>query len=356
MKKHFYWLDLIRFIAAFVVVISHCSMTFFTNYEELDNAYHTTSGAIIYLMLRSGAEAVTIFFVLSGFLVGGIAIQRIRDGSFDLKSYMIDRSVRILLPLISALILTYFVNELISESYTMIDYVGNLFSLQNIFVSPVNGVLWSLSYEVWFYIVMAGVALVLTNINSGNKTIIVFGFLIILVCFMVFTKLSATALFLWLIGALAFLIIPARPHSKVILFSGILLLISWFYIKQTYRGELISGLPTPSRAIIELMFAASFAVLMINIINIIPSKRIGIRVNKIGTKLATFSYTLYLIHYPILSLLKHLGIPVSNRQDWQSIMLVLGISLFCLIPAYLIYCIAEKHSSVVKSYFKRKML
>lgn len=127
MKKHFYWLDLIRFIAAFVVVISHCSMTFFTNYEELDNAYHTTSGAIIYLMLRSGAEAVTIFFVLSGFLVGGIAIQRIRDGSFDLKSYMIDRSVRILLPLIPALILTYFVNELISESYTMIDYVGNLF-------------------------------------------------------------------------------------------------------------------------------------------------------------------------------------------------------------------------------------
>lgn len=147
-QTHYYWLDLIRFISAFVVVISHTSIVFSTNYEGLAPEYHTTRNAILYMMLRSGTEAVYIFFILSGFLVGGKAIKRIQNKTFDVLSYTIDRSVRILLPLVPALLITYIANSIIGEYYSIWDYIGNLFSLQNIFVPPVNGVLWSLSYEV----------------------------------------------------------------------------------------------------------------------------------------------------------------------------------------------------------------
>ena len=161
--QYYYWLDSIRFLAAFIVVISHTAHVFQTNFEGLADNYNGPLSAIMYLILRSGAEAVLIFFVLSGFLVGGRSAEKIRNGHFNTRSYIIDRSVRILLPLIPALLLSYIVNYLIGENYTWYDYLGNLLSLQNIFVPPVNGVLWSLSCEVWYYVFMLGVALLIVN-------------------------------------------------------------------------------------------------------------------------------------------------------------------------------------------------
>ena len=70
---------------------------------------------------------------MSGFLVGGKAIERLQQGVFDIKGYAIDRTVRIMLPLISALLL--FIPVAIIQGFC-IDWkawLGNLFSLQGIF-------------------------------------------------------------------------------------------------------------------------------------------------------------------------------------------------------------------------------
>ena len=58
-----------------------------------------------YSLTRLGNEAVLIFFVMSGFLVGGKRDRGCNKVSFDIKGYAIDRTVRIMLPLISALLL-----------------------------------------------------------------------------------------------------------------------------------------------------------------------------------------------------------------------------------------------------------
>lgn len=191
---NYYWLDTIRFISAFVVVISHTSIVFGTNYEGLAQEYQTTMGAMQYVLLRSGAEAVMVFFVLSGFLVGGRTVDKLIEGTFDSKKYVIDRAVRILLPLISALILSYITNTLLDINYSWYDYIGNLFSLQDILVEPVNDVLWSLSREVWYFIFMFGISALCVNKYTWVGGIVVF------FSMLVFLKLGIVGLFAWSLG------------------------------------------------------------------------------------------------------------------------------------------------------------
>lgn len=97
-KQHFYWLDALRFIAAFMVLLSHSRNTFFPAYGDLPVEQHNVLTMAFTMICRMGHEAVIIFFVLSGFLVGGRGFERIKDGTMKVKSYAIDRFSRIYPP------------------------------------------------------------------------------------------------------------------------------------------------------------------------------------------------------------------------------------------------------------------
>ena len=97
-NKHFYWLDALRFIAAFTVLFSHSRNDFFLMYGDLPANQQGILTFIFYTLGRLGHEAVITFFVLSGFLVGGRGIERIIQGKFYIKSYAIDRFCRIYPP------------------------------------------------------------------------------------------------------------------------------------------------------------------------------------------------------------------------------------------------------------------
>lgn len=98
MKKHYYWLDSLRFLTAFTVLLVHARASSFVEYGALveKNIYIAVGFAIS----RLGNEAVLVFFVLSGFFVGGKVIEKTLKGDFSLSQYAVDRSVRIFLPLI----------------------------------------------------------------------------------------------------------------------------------------------------------------------------------------------------------------------------------------------------------------
>jgi len=101
---HLYWLDLIRFLAAFAVMACHFRGAFFVEYTLLPVSQQNPVVFVFYAITRLGFEAVLIFFVLSGLLVGGRTIQRLSSGNFKIRAYVIDRAVRIMLPLISSLL------------------------------------------------------------------------------------------------------------------------------------------------------------------------------------------------------------------------------------------------------------
>src|ERR1700733_2312871 len=99
-------LDLLRGIAALAVFLGHARTASFVEFGALPSPQHTAIAKIFFGLTRTGHEAVLVFFVLSGYLVGGQVIKQVRQRRFLIKSYALERTTRIFLPLIPACLLT----------------------------------------------------------------------------------------------------------------------------------------------------------------------------------------------------------------------------------------------------------
>ena len=131
-------------------------------------------GVNIGLLFRFGPEAVIVFFVLSGFVIK-YTFERSADKSF--KYYFIRRFIRLYIPLFFIFLLGYGIKCYSEGAWANPDWktlLGNIFMLQDVISQKPNvisaaymgnGVLWSLSYEWWFYMLF----FVLATYISSNK-------------------------------------------------------------------------------------------------------------------------------------------------------------------------------------------
>jgi peptidoglycan/LPS O-acetylase OafA/YrhL len=142
-EDRIFGLDLVRFIAIMMVVLGHGCIVL---PDEVAN-----------VIKRCMLDGVSIFFVLSGFLIGGILIRQLEKGKDswgDLMHFWKRRWMRTL-P-------AYFFVLTIVMGYTMIVTPNLLpdrwwefyFFVQNLFHPRPNffGEAWSLSVEEWFYL------------------------------------------------------------------------------------------------------------------------------------------------------------------------------------------------------------
>lgn len=153
------YLDAIRFLAAFLVFLDHFSLK-------------RISGGLLWQMRPFGDEAVTVFFVLSGFVIAYATAGREKTAA----EYCISRMSRIYSVVIPVLALTVLLDELGSflrpEIYTAANtFVRDLsfirFATALTFTNELwwlsirqgtNVAYWSLGYEIPYY-VMFGLAL-----------------------------------------------------------------------------------------------------------------------------------------------------------------------------------------------------
>lgn len=158
-------LDTLRWVAALLVLLEHGRTATFLAYGDLPQAQQTLVAKGFYLLTRLGGEAVMLFFVLSGFLVGGQVIRRVREGRFSVKSYAIDRVARILPPLVPAVLLAAAVGAIwFTDGPGIWDIVATLGGFNGVLVSlNYNPPLWSLTYEIWFYIFAGAAAAIITG-------------------------------------------------------------------------------------------------------------------------------------------------------------------------------------------------
>lgn len=111
-------------------------------------------------IFRFGPEAVIVFFVLSGFVIK-YTFERSNNKTFGY--YFIRRFIRLYIPLLFIFILGYILKCYSEGALANPEWgtlLGNLFMLQDVISQKPNvisatymgnGVLWSLSYEWWFY-------------------------------------------------------------------------------------------------------------------------------------------------------------------------------------------------------------
>jgi peptidoglycan/LPS O-acetylase OafA/YrhL len=322
----------------------------FAEFGELPIDQRSSLVVVFFILTRFYHEAVIVFFVLSGFLVGGRAIERIASGSFRHLDYMIDRFSRIMVPLVPALILTAAVGLIIGHAFNLLDFIGNLFSLQEIFVPPFggNGPLWSLSYEVWFYVLVwaCGVAIL-------NRRLYLISFAVLIMVCGIFTKLSSVYLYCWLIGAFAYVCRPGRGFSLGYFIAGVVMALYGCIGTQIGGSYTMPSIQyyrifLPSMDVSRLLLSSGTALLFQQLIMITPKRRLAVKLDSVGTTLAAFSYTLYLTHDPLIRLIEHFTNGRAPRINLRSITIYMFSLATCLVVARIMYWLFEKRTPEVR--------
>ncbi|WP_347555703.1 acyltransferase [Robbsia sp. KACC 23696] len=303
-------IDAMRGAAALIVALGHARSLFFASVTGVSDAGQLTIGD----------EAVMVFFVLSGYLVGGSVIRDMGRHRWSWSNYLLKRLVRLWIVLIPAVFLgiaidaigfhflaangsiysapagqTY-VQTILSDQIKSIPIIiGNLFFLQTIVVPTVgtNSALWSLSNEFWYYLLFPmGMLAVRYERRLARRLAYAFG----IVCIVGLIGAHAAFLFLpWLLGAgLAVVprLIPAERANKVVSIAAVVFCVCFLEIKKLhlplYVGE------------------AAVALLVGALLYAIICQRTPQRPSLYGWVArwsSNLSYSLYLTHLPFLILI-----------------------------------------------------
>ncbi|MEH7299374.1 acyltransferase family protein [Neobacillus drentensis] len=172
--KRVFGLDIVRSLAIILVLCAH----------SLDHfIIPNSTGGIGWLASQVtypiGFFGVEMFFVLSGFLIGGIIIRDVVEkGTFNsLFNFFLRRWFRTL-PLYYLVVLFLILFPTLEEfSWTNLFFIQN-FDSRDLLFNPIS---WSLSVEEWFYLTIPLIMLVLLNFNNKKNKETIFFF----VCFFV---------------------------------------------------------------------------------------------------------------------------------------------------------------------------
>jgi peptidoglycan/LPS O-acetylase OafA/YrhL len=357
-------LDLIRGVSALAVLLYHVRGLFFVDYPFLASRSLLSIG--LYAVTGFGHQAVMIFFVLSGYFIGTSVMESVAKVQWSWRAYLVSRITRLQLVLFPALVLgaiwdrigmripqaaalyygglyKFYVPSVALRS-TVPVFFGNFFFLQSI-VSPVfgsNGPLWSLSYEFWYYILFP--ALILATATSvGTRTRILYAGLTLFLLRFIGLQLSFYFL-IWLVGALVGrLPRPARFKSAFPILPWVAGLIFVGALAWSRTDRLSSGL------LADYIVAFCFALWLYTLL--LGSREDASPAYVYGAKkLAGFSYTLYLTHFPALLLLRGLLNPRGNWQpDPWHLAYAFGIGMLILSYAYWVAEFTEARTARVRS-------
>lgn len=355
--EHLYWLDWLRFIAAFLVVAIHARGANWVEWSRLVEASQTKPVAIFFALTRAGTECVLVFFVLSGFLVGGKLIERVAGGTFDLRSYTIDRISRIWVPLVPALIWSGLVAYWVGKTVSWRIFGGNLLGLQVVLFPSFgeNIPLWSLAYEIWFYILAGAAALWIMAASRGR----IWAGFALAVAFAVFTRLGVEFLFAWLMGAMTYWL--CKHPRKLALASIGCGLICFGFINSQLRTATVSVDTSswlrfmPTAEVATIILGLGMALVLPFLIQLKPQSELGRRVDRLGGRLAAFSYTLYLTHYPALYVWEHYLPERHAVIDFGSCGLYGLRIVSCVLLAWLLYLPFEKQTERVRRFMKKTL-
>ena len=293
--KNLQLIQALRGIASLFVVLLHCSGNFI---ETLQQSFFWNS-------FLFGGAGVDIFFVLSGFIITYTNIKFIgRSSSFI--SFTRRRAVRIY-PTYWIIISAFLFLQLLLPSFYKTHFhfdMGNILSTYLLFPGHVmiNGVSWTLSYEIFFYLLFA-ISFFIRNKKLSLYLAILYAALLIVLHITGFNSENENS---WInlitfpmnvefiMGVIAAILIPKlslKWAAPLVICGGMIFLISavfynlgYYLVGNTFNRVILFGIP-------------SFLVIM----GIVKYELTHtIKLNKVFLLLGEASYSLYLIHLPLL--------------------------------------------------------
>jgi len=306
--------DAIRGIAALAVSASHLRAFLFVDFTRIPEP--TAADRIFYFATGLGHQAVMVFFVMSGWLVGGSVSNQLKSNQFQWGDYAVARLARLWTVLLPALLWTALLDYLgISLSsafgydgsqlavihsgpggdspmaFNVPTFLGNLFFLQTTFfpVFGSNGPLWSLASEFWYYFLFPAFLISWRHRQLLTNNALPAAALIVLI---LLPNAIQIGFAIWLIGWIGYEIstkISTAQNVLVITASAIALAYALLQSKMRASPEwdfVIAAFTTCA------LYGFSFT----------PNTRFqnGIFAS-VAKGVANISYSLYLFHFPLLA-------------------------------------------------------
>lgn len=348
--KHSYHLDSLRGLLSLVVVMQHSATAFIYSIEGTSSAINTYLGLLAHY-------SVIFFFVLSGYVITLSITENIkRNDQFKLTEYFISRTTRILPPLIGALILSY-VFSLTLSYFNASHVTGNfehfirklfqpdlLAQFKAIFtltmsgeltggVYNVNGALWSLVFELQFYVIAGLLSVVLFNRNMVQRIVCC----ALLVIYASQINLKPILNIQWIsficfaFGSLAYMFRICVSKSKIALPITCLALVLSILV-QTGMNDVIHQLrvsisKTGGWAVYMAFMGGVFAILITHL------DKFG-KFISIFHKISNYSYSLYITHFPLIVFIWFIMVNNHTHLLNHFYILTLLAILICLLFAW----------------------
>jgi peptidoglycan/LPS O-acetylase OafA/YrhL len=363
-------LDALRGLAAFSVMVSHWQGISYISSSNLANSNRFF--AVVYFFLSIGHEWVIVFFVMSGYLVGGSVMRSIDNSRWSWRSYLFTRMTRLYVVLLPALLIGGALDWAGSHmaggdavyssptgehalirngvyTLTVPILAANAVFLQTMTLPGMgdraieafgsNGPLWSLSNEFWYYILFPVGLLALTNTGSSRKRAAFIASFILLSWWM---GLRMVVMGIpWLLGALIHYLphFPARgARARGLASIGALtLLFGGLALGKAWNSSIASDL------CVGILVAVVIWILVHSATAALPSGYVWL-----ARGASQSSYTLYLAHGPILVFMQAYLSPLTGAPQWQKLLAGLGVLAIMILYAQLLYQLFEKHTDLVR--------
>lgn len=304
-------LDGIRAVAVLLVLFYHVDFAFF----------------------KAGFIGVDVFFTISGFLISGIVLREAQTKGFSFKRFYIRRATRLLPAYLFMLVVTMLASIYILAPLALYDFlksalasslfISNFYFLLNhsgYFSTSVNELpllhTWSLSVEEQFYLTMPFMLILWLKVKNEYLRWAILGFSLLVFVFI-------SGLLTNFNQGLSYFLVPSRIHE--FLFGTVLAvlinnfgnkiipkaIVSNMLVVASLFGIIFISITLSSKGSFPGYTASVVCLLTALIIygglneDCISHKLLG---NRVFVWIGLLSYSVYLWHWPIVSLLKYMEV------------------------------------------------
>jgi peptidoglycan/LPS O-acetylase OafA/YrhL len=348
------FLDLLRAIAANLVLFGHAN-----------DIFGIKSG------IPAGLIGVSVFFLLSGFLITQSSLSRIRYRGPHFTNYLVDRFARIFSVYVPVLLIIAALNGMFDlgrwgqdgTSTGPVALLGNLLLLQDyplfqalrhlaggaLYIRPYNTAepFWTISIEFWIYVVFGvGFFGFLGREKLGRVVVLMLTAVALPVVIWNAAAGGGNGLSLvWMVGATAAYVWCTLWHSSN---------------SKLRIGSVVFAVATVCLLGRGMKFGWNFqdlgmvlceAMVLLGGLSIVEGAPAFPRWVRVAcTFLASYSYSLYLVHNTVLVMFYQIFAP---ETDIKSALLAL---LVAHVVAYAIYLLFERHYRGVGRWLKQRMM
>lgn len=366
-----YWHSIVisglRGLAAFIVAAAHLRAEMYPGLRTLADPSLWFQGFAFFTGFAH--QAVLVFFVISGWLVGGSLLNKMGQPG-AVVNYAIDRATRLWTVLMPTFVLTLLlglaagilhwdsIDVSATNEFSAIAFAGNLFGLQGIVVEDFGGnyALWSLANETWYYVMFPVMVLLFTTrrttVRIASGAALAIGAALLPVEIIMYFAI-------WLLGV---------AFSRVRIDCTLWVRCAWLlpllaassYFRLTADNDRFDRTTLGMDLLLSLMFLTFLSSLQYKAA---ATSVLARPLARLGKFFADFSFSLYVLHLPLIFMLKHLaltrlGIAQLAPDEPMHFVIYLGMLATLLLGAYCSYLLFESQTyrlrRVVKNLVTRR--